>query len=77
MSNETKTKSTFTDVATIDLEKEKQIKIKQIENEEWSDDTKAKKVFYVEESMRDKKGLVLTKSDCQKLSAILKEIAEK
>jgi len=75
--SEIQTKSTFTDVATIDLEKEKQIKIKQIENEEWSDDTKAKKVFYVEESMRDKKGLVLTKSDCLKLSAILKEIAEK
>ena len=45
MSNETKTKSTFTDVATIDLEKEKQIKIKQIENQDWSEDTKAKKVF--------------------------------
>ena len=77
MSNETKTKSTFTDVATIDLEKDKQLKIKQIQNEEWSDDTKTKGVFYIEESMRDKKGLVLTKSDLSKVSEIFKEIAEK
>ena len=77
MSNETKTKSTFTDIATIDLEKEKQLKIKQIENQDWPEDTKAKKVFYVEESMRDKKGLVLTQKDCAKLSDILKEISEK
>jgi|10_taG_2_1085330.scaffolds.fasta_scaffold305579_1 hypothetical protein len=77
MSNETKTKSTFTDIATVDLEKDKQLKIKQIENEEWSDDTKTKGVFYIEESMRDKKGLVLTKSDLSKVSEIFKEIAEK
>ena len=75
--SEIKTKSTFTDIATVDIEKDKQLKIKQIENEEWSDDTKTKKVFYVEESMRDKKGLVLTKSDLSKVSAIFKEIAEK
>ena len=77
MSNETKTKSTFTDIATVDLEKDKQLKIKQIQNEEWSDDTKSKGVFYIEESMRDKKGLVFTKSDLSKVSAIFKEIAEK
>ena len=77
MSNETKTKSTFTDIATVDLEKDKQLKIKQIENEEWSDDTKTKGVFYIEISMRNKKGLVLTKSDLSKVSAIFKEIAEK
>jgi len=77
MSNETKTKSTFTDIATVDLEKDKQLKIKQIENQEWSDDTKTKGVFYIEESMRDKKGLVLTKSDLSKVSEIFKEIAEK
>ena len=73
--SEIKTKSTFTDIATVDIEKDKQLKIKQIENEEWSDDTKTKGVFYIEESMRDKKGLVLTKSDLSKVSAILKKIA--
>ena len=75
--SEIQTKSTFTDIATVDIEKDKQLKIKQIENEEWSDDTKTKGVFYIEESMRDKKGLVLTKSDLSKVSAIFKEIAEK
>ena len=75
--SEIQTKSTFTDIATVDLEKDKQLKIKQIQNEEWSDDTKSKGVFYIEESMRDKKGLVFTKSDLSKVSAIFKEIAEK
>jgi hypothetical protein len=75
--SEIQTKSTFTDIATVDLEKDKQLKIKEIQNEEWSDDTKTKGVFYIEESMRDKKGLVLTKSDLSKVSAIFKEIAEK
>ena len=75
--NEIQTKSTFTDIATVDIEKDKQLKIKQIHNEEWNEETKTKGVFYIEESMRDKKGLVLTKSDLSKVSAIFKEIAEK
>ena len=75
--SEIKTKSVFTDLYKIDLDKDRQLVIKQITNEEWSDDTKTKGVFYIEELHRDKKGLTLTKSDCLKLSAILKEIAEK
>jgi len=75
--SEIKTKSTFTDIATVDLEKDKQLKIKQIENPEWNEETTKNGVFYIDQSMRDKKGLVLTKSDLSKVSAIFKEIAEK
>ena len=75
--SEIKTKSTFTDIATVNLEKDKQLKIKQIENPEWNEETTKNGVFYIDQSMRDKKGLVVTKSDLSKVSAIFKEIAEK
>ena len=75
--SEIKTKSTITDIATVNLEKDKQLKIKQIENPEWNEETTKNGVFYIDQSMRDKKGLVLTKSDLSKVSAIFKEIAEK
>ena len=75
--SETTTKSTFTEIASVDLEKDRQLKIKQIENPEWNEETTKKGVFFIEELHRDKKGLTLTKADCLKLSAILKEIAEK
>ena len=75
--SEIKTKSTFTDIATVDLEKDKQLKIKKIENPEWNEETTKNGVFYIDQSMRDKKGLVLTRSDLSKVSAIFKEIAEK
>ena len=73
---ETEVKSAFEDLHTVELEKDKTLVIKQITNESWSDETKEKGVFFIEEKNRTKKGLTLTKSDCGKLAIILKEISE-
>ena len=73
---ETEVKSAFEDLHKIDLEKDKTLVIKKITNEAWSDETKEKGVFFLEEKNRTKKGLTLTKSDCGKLAIILKEISE-
>ena len=74
---EQETKSEFKDLKTLELEKDKTLVVKQITNEAWSDETKARGVFFIEEKNRDKKGITLTKSDCGKLAIILKEISEK
>tara|TARA_R110000751_G_scaffold192919_5_gene298478 strand:+ start:800 stop:1087 length:288 start_codon:yes stop_codon:yes gene_type:complete len=73
---ETEVKSAFEDLHTVELEKDKTLVVKQITNEAWSDETKEKGVFFLEEKNRTKKGLTLTKSDCGKLAIILKEISE-
>ena len=73
---EPEVKSAFEDLHTVELEKDKTLVIKQITNESWSDETKEKGVFFIEEKNRTKKGLTLTKSDCVKLAIILKEISE-
>ena len=73
---EQETKSEFKDLKTLQLEKDKTLVVKQITNEAWSDETKARGVFFIEEKNRDKKGITLTKSDCGKLAIILKEISE-
>ena len=73
---ETEVKSAFEDLHTVELEKDKTLVIKKITNEAWSDETKEKGVFFLEEKNRTKKGLTLTKSDCGKLAIILKEISE-
>ena len=69
--------SAFEDLHTVELEKDKTLVVKQITNDSWSDETKARGVFFIEEKNRDKKGITLTKSDCGKLAIILKEISEK
>ena len=69
--------SEFKDLKTLELEKDKTLVVKQITNISWSDETKEKGVFFLEEKNRSKKGLTLTKSDCGKLAIILKEISEK
>ena len=74
---EQETKSEFKDLKTLELEKDKTLVVKQITNEAWSDETKERGVFFIEEKNRDKKGITLTKSDCGKLAIILKEISEK
>ena len=74
---EQETKSAFEDLYVIELEKEKILVIKKITNSSWSDETKTRGVFFIEEKNRDKKGITLTKSDCGKLAIILKEISEK
>ena len=73
---ETEVKSAFEDLHTVELEKDKTLVVKQITNEAWSDETKEKGVFFLEEKNRTKKGLTLTKSDCGKLAIILKEISD-
>ena len=73
---EQETKSEFKDLKTLQLEKDKTLVVKQITNEAWSDETKARGVFFIEEKNRDKKGITLTKSDCGKLAIILKEISD-
>jgi len=73
----TEVKSAFEDLHTVELEKDKTLVVKQITNDSWSDETKARGVFFIEEKNRDKKGITLTKSDCGKLAIILKEISEK
>ena len=70
------TKSEFEDLKTLQLEKDKTLVIKKITNEAWSDETKEKGVFFIEEKNRTKKGITLTKSDCGKLAIILKEISD-
>jgi len=74
---ETEVKSAFEDLHTVELEKDKTLVVKQITNEAWSDETKARGTFFIEIRNRDKKGITLTKSDCGKLAIILKEISEK
>ena len=74
---ETVEKSAFEALHTVELEKEKTLVVKQITNDSWSDETKARGVFFIEEKNRDKKGITLTKSDCGKIAIILKEISEK
>ena len=71
----TEIKSAIEDLHTVELEKDKTLVIKQITNDSWSDETKARGVFFIEEKNRDKKGITLTKSDCGKLAIILKEIS--
>jgi len=73
---ETEVKSAFEDLHTVELEKDKTLVVKQITNDSWSDETKARGVFFIEEKNRDKKGITLTKSDCGKLAIILKEISD-
>ena len=73
---EPEVKSAFEDLHTVELEKDKTLVVKQITNEAWSDETKARGVFFIEEKNRDKKGITLTKSDCGKLAIILKEISD-
>ena len=75
--SEITTESTFTEIASVDLEKDKTLVIKKIESPEWNEETTKKGVFFIEEKNRSKKGLTLTKMDCQKLSEILKEISDK
>ena len=73
----TEVKSVFEDLYVIELEKEKTLVVKQITNDSWSDSSKKSGVFYIEQKLREKKGISLTKSDCGKLATILKEISEK
>ena len=74
---EPEVKSAFEDLHTVELEKDKTLVVKKITNASWSEETKEKGVFFLEEKNRSKKGLTLTKSDCGKLAIILKEISEK
>ena len=74
---ENETKSVFEDLYVAELEKEKTLVIKKITNEAWSDETKERGTFFIEERNRDKKGITLTKSDCGKIAIMLKEISEK
>ena len=74
---ENETKSVFEDLYVVELEKEKTLVIKKITNEAWSDETKERGTFFLEERNRDKKGITLTKSDCGKIATMLKEISEK
>ena len=74
---ENETKSVFEDLYVVELEKEKTLVIKKITNESWSEETKEKGTFFIEERNRDKKGITLTKSDCGKIAIMLKEISEK
>jgi len=76
MSTETETKSVFTDLHTVELEKSTLI-IKEITNTSWPKETTKIGVFYLEQKNRDKKGISLTKKDFGKLLAIFKEISEK
>tara|TARA_R100001530_G_scaffold34288_1_gene26777 strand:- start:1363 stop:1698 length:336 start_codon:yes stop_codon:yes gene_type:complete len=74
---ENEVKSVFEDLYVVELEKEKTLVIKKITNESWSEETKEKGTFFIEERNRDKKGITLTKSDCGKIAIMLKEISEK
>ena len=74
---ENETKSVFEDLYVVELEREKTLVIKKITNEAWSDETKERGTFFIEERNRDKKGITLTKSDCGKIATMLKEISEK
>ena len=70
-------KSVFEDLYVVELEREKTLVIKKITNEAWSEETKKRGTFFLEERNRDKKGITLTKSDCGKIAIMLKEISEK
>ena len=74
---ENEVKSVFEDLYVVELEKEKTLVIKKITNEAWSEETKKRGTFFLEERNRDKKGITLTKSDCGKIAIMLKEISEK
>ena len=74
---ENEVKSVFEDLYVVELEKEKTLVIKKITNEAWSEETKKRGTFFIEERNRDKKGITLTKSDCGKIAIMLKEISEK
>ena len=76
MSTETETKSVFTDLYTVELEKSTLI-VKEITNTSWPEETKQKGIFFLEQKNRDKKGISLKKKDFEKLLAIFKEISEK
>ena len=76
MSTETETKSVFTDLYTVELEKSTLI-FKEITNTSWPEETTQTGVFYLEQKNRDKKGISLKKKDFEKLLAIFKEISEK
>ena len=74
---ENEVKSVFEDLYVVELEREKTLVIKKITNEAWSEETKARGTFFIQERNRDKKGITLTKSDCGKIAIMLKEISEK
>ena len=69
--------SNFEDLYVVEIEREKTLVIKKITNEAWSEETKKRGTFFLEERNRDKKGITLTKSDCGKIAIMLKEISEK
>ena len=73
---EIQTESVFEDIGQLETENDKTIVIKRITNPDWSDKTKEKGVFYLEEKGRDRKGLSLTKADLSALSIKLKEVSE-
>jgi len=72
----TETKSVFHALYEVELEKSTLI-VKEITNQEWSEETKKSQVFFIEQKNRDKKGITLTKKDFTKLLAIFSEISEK
>jgi len=72
----TETKSVFHELYEVELEKSTLI-VKEIKNQEWSEETKKSGVFFIEQKNRDKKGITLTKKDFAKLLAIFSEISEK
>ena len=74
--SEIKTESVFEDIGQLETENDKTIVIKRITNPEWTDKTKEKQVFYLEEKGREKKGLSLSKADLSTLSIKLKEVSE-
>ena len=76
MTERIQTESVFEDIGQLETENDKTIVIKRITNPEWSDKTKEKGVFYLEEKGRDRKGLSLTKADLSALSIKLKEVSE-
>ena len=76
MTERIQTESVFEDIGQLETENDKTIVIKRITNPEWTDKTKEKQVFYLEEKGREKKGLSLSKADLSTLSIKLKEVSE-
>ena len=76
MTERIQTESVFEDIGQLETENDKTIVIKRITNPEWTDKTKEKQVFYLEEKGREKKGLSLSKADLSALSIKLKEVSE-
>ena len=76
MTERIQTESVFEDIGQLEAENDKTIVIKRITNPEWTDKTKEKQVFYLEEKGREKKGLSLSKADLSALSIKLKEVSE-